>query len=146
MIDTAWDEYRGWALRARELQSSSQRWNRAALICAALAAALGAAATQTAGDPSAGKVLSLLAAVAAALTPILGKEIPNGSVRVRPRKQSSRNAFALLRARETMRARMPRKSLPSIFPSSARRPEKLSSSHCRIPFLRAATGAAPPSP
>ena len=75
MIDTAWDEYRGWALRARELQSSSQRWNRAALICAALAAALGAAATQTAGDPSAGKVLSLLAAVAAALTPILGKEI-----------------------------------------------------------------------
>jgi hypothetical protein len=36
---------------------------------------LGAAATQTAGDPIIGKVLSLLAAVAAALTPILGKEI-----------------------------------------------------------------------
>jgi hypothetical protein len=75
MINTAWDEYRGWALRARELQSSSQRWNRTALICAALAAVLGSAATQTAGDPIVGKVLSLLAAAAAALTPILGKEI-----------------------------------------------------------------------
>jgi hypothetical protein len=36
---------------------------------------LGAAATQMAGDPIGGKTLSLLAAIAAALTPILGKEI-----------------------------------------------------------------------
>jgi hypothetical protein len=74
-IDAAWDEYRGWSARARELQSSAQRWNRAALISAAAAAVLGAAATQTAGDPALGKTLSLLAAMAAALTPILGKEI-----------------------------------------------------------------------
>ena len=74
-VDAAWDEYRGWSARARELQSSTQRWNRAALISAAAAAVLGAAATQTAGDPALGKTLSLLAAMAAALTPILGKEM-----------------------------------------------------------------------
>jgi len=74
-INSAWDEYRGWAVRARELQKSSQNWNKADVICAAAAALLGAAATQTAGVPSFGKALSLLAAVAAALTPILGKEI-----------------------------------------------------------------------
>jgi hypothetical protein len=75
MINTAWDEYRGWAARARQLQESSQKWNRAALISAAAAAILGAAASQTAGDPVIGKTLSLLAAIAAGLTPILGKEI-----------------------------------------------------------------------
>jgi SMODS and SLOG-associating 2TM effector domain 1/Protein of unknown function (DUF4231) len=74
-IETAWDEYRGWSARARELQSSAQRWNRAALISAGTAAVLGAAATQAAGDAALGKTLSLLAAMAAALTPILGKEI-----------------------------------------------------------------------
>jgi hypothetical protein len=74
-IEPAWDEYRGWSARARELQSSTQRWNTAALVSAAAAAVLGAAATQTAGDPGLGKTLSLLAAIAAALTPILGKEM-----------------------------------------------------------------------
>jgi conflict system pore-forming effector with SLATT domain/uncharacterized protein DUF4231 len=74
-IETAWDEYRGWSERARELQSSAQRWNKAALVSASAAAVLGAAAAQMGGDPTVGKTLSLLAAMAAALTPILGKEI-----------------------------------------------------------------------
>jgi len=30
MIDAAWDEYRGWAARARELQGKLRRWNLAA--------------------------------------------------------------------------------------------------------------------
>lgn len=74
MIETAWDEYRGWAARARELQDASKKWNTAALISAAVAAFFGAAATQAAGSPI-GQAFSLLAAIAAALTPILGKEI-----------------------------------------------------------------------
>jgi hypothetical protein len=74
-IETAWDEYRGWSARARELQSSAQRWNKAALISASVAAVLGAAVTLTAGNAGLGKTLSLLAAMAAALTPILGKEM-----------------------------------------------------------------------
>jgi hypothetical protein len=74
MIETAWDEYRGWAARARELQHASKNWNTAALISAAVAAFFGAAATQAAGNPI-GQAFSLLAAIAAALTPILGREI-----------------------------------------------------------------------
>jgi SMODS and SLOG-associating 2TM effector domain 1/TIR domain/Protein of unknown function (DUF4231) len=74
-IKTAWDEYRGWSARARELQSSSQQWKKAAFISAAAAAVFGAAATQMAGDPAMGKTLVLCAAIAAALTPFFGKEI-----------------------------------------------------------------------
>jgi hypothetical protein len=75
IIETAWDEYRGWAKRARALQSSSQNWNKIALYCAVAAAILGAAATQASGDPPLGQALSLAAAVAAALVPVLGREI-----------------------------------------------------------------------
>jgi SMODS and SLOG-associating 2TM effector domain 1/Protein of unknown function (DUF4231) len=74
MIETAWDEYRGWAARAKELQANSKRWNKAALICASAAAISGAAATQSAGTLI-GQGFSLLAAVAAALSPVLGREI-----------------------------------------------------------------------
>lgn len=74
MINTAWDEYRGWAARGREQQSVANRWNIAALISATLAAVFGAAATQTAGHEL-GRVFSLFAAIAAALTPLLGKEM-----------------------------------------------------------------------
>jgi multidrug transporter EmrE-like cation transporter len=74
MIETAWDEYRGWAARAQELQYSSKKWNTAALITVAAAAIFGAVATQTAGTPV-GQAFTLLAAIAAALTPVLGREI-----------------------------------------------------------------------
>jgi hypothetical protein len=75
MIDTAWDEYRGWAKRARELQSSSQNWSKAALACAAAAAILGAAATQAGDVRYLGAALALAAAVAAALIPLVGREL-----------------------------------------------------------------------
>jgi len=75
MIDEAWNEYRGWAKRARDLQASTNRWNLYALVCAALAAACGAAATQWPSDTLLAKILSFAAAATAALTPILGREI-----------------------------------------------------------------------
>jgi hypothetical protein len=73
VIETAWDEYRGWAKRSRSLQTSVQSWNLAALACAVLAAVLGAAASQVPAESTPGRVLAGLAAVAAAVTPILGR-------------------------------------------------------------------------
>jgi hypothetical protein len=75
LIDTAWDEYRGWAKRARELQSRSQNWSRIALACWAAAAVLGAAAVQAGSVPYVGAALALAAAVMAAVSPLIGKEI-----------------------------------------------------------------------
>ena len=41
MLRQAWNEYRGWAKWARDLQAS--RWNLAALVCVIIAAVCGAA-------------------------------------------------------------------------------------------------------
>lgn len=76
MLDQAWKEYRGWATRARDLQSSTKRWNTGALYCVVAAALLGAAAVQMVETfPRLANYLSLMAAAAAALVPFLGKEI-----------------------------------------------------------------------
>jgi len=75
MIEEAWNEYRGWAKRARALQTSSRRWSRAALVCVGLVAIFGAAASQTTGGSISGRTLAFLAAALAAITPILGREI-----------------------------------------------------------------------
>jgi SMODS and SLOG-associating 2TM effector domain 1/Protein of unknown function (DUF4231) len=75
MIERAWNEYRGWAKRARTLQEASRCWTNAALACGVLAAVFGAAASQTQAGSITGRVLSFLAGVAAALTPILGRDI-----------------------------------------------------------------------
>lgn len=75
MIEEAWNEYRGWAKRARTLQTSSRRSSRVAFACAGLAAILGAAASQVTNGSILGRTLAFLAAVAAAVTPILGREI-----------------------------------------------------------------------
>jgi hypothetical protein len=75
MIEEAWNEYRGWAKRARTLQTSSRRWSGMALVCAALAAILAAAASQVSGGSITGRSLAFLAAVMAALSPILGHQM-----------------------------------------------------------------------
>ncbi len=75
VIEKAWNEYRGWAKRARELQAASRRWNTAAMILAVLAATLGCAAGQMPAGSIWGRVLSFLAATAAAATPIVGRDI-----------------------------------------------------------------------
>ena len=92
MIEAAWDEYRGWAARSKELQDDSRKWNRAALVSSAVAAIFGAAATQAAGT-SFGQALTLAAAVAAALTPVIGQEI-----------LASRNEAKWIRCRATAEA------------------------------------------
>src|SRR5262245_13322280 len=74
-LERAWDDYRSWAKRARVLQASSKRWKEAALGSAVVGAFLAAAATQVAGVPVLGAALSFLAAVAAAIVPILGRDI-----------------------------------------------------------------------
>ena len=75
MIEEAWNEYRGWAKRARVLQGSARRWSRASFVCAGLAAILGAAAGQVPGGPALGRALAFAAAVVAAVTPVIGREV-----------------------------------------------------------------------
>src|ERR1700739_4328467 len=75
MIEEAWNEFRGWAKRARTLQTSSRQWSRVALVCAGLAAILGTAASQVTDGSILGRTLAFLAAVVAAVTPIFGREI-----------------------------------------------------------------------
>ena len=93
MIDTAWDEYRAWAARARELQKTSQLWNTLALVAAGTAAVFGAAALQTATHPPIATTLSLAAAIAAGAVPFLARKSSqwaprrNGSAPARPRKR-----------------------------------------------------------
>src|SRR5689334_14252713 len=76
MLEQAWKEYRGWAARARGLQSSASNWSMAAFACVVAAALLGAAAIHTVElHPALANYLSLGAAAAAALVPFVGKEI-----------------------------------------------------------------------
>ena len=45
MIERAWNEYRGWAKRARSLQAKADRWNVWAMIALIVTGGLGASAT-----------------------------------------------------------------------------------------------------
>jgi hypothetical protein len=74
MIEEAWNQYRGWAARARSLQTSANRWTMLAMTFAVLAAVLGTLASQLPAGNGA-RIVGFLAGVAAALTPILGKDI-----------------------------------------------------------------------
>ncbi|MBR1279009.1 DUF4231 domain-containing protein [Bradyrhizobium sp. AUGA SZCCT0283] len=75
MIEEAWTEYRGWAKRARILQSSARRWARISFVCSGLAAILGTTAAQVTGGSVLGRALAFLAAIVAAVTPVVGREI-----------------------------------------------------------------------
>src|SRR5262245_55059954 len=102
-IQNAWDEYRGWAARARSLQAASRKWNTAALVCAALAAVFGAAASH-AGGPTAGPVLAILAAFSAAVIPVLGRDIlavgrESGWIRARATAEALKSECYLFAAR-----------------------------------------------
>jgi SMODS and SLOG-associating 2TM effector domain 1/Protein of unknown function (DUF4231) len=74
-VENAWNEYRGWAKRARQLQEQSQFWAKLAMGCAVLAAVLGAAAGQAGTGHWWGRILAFLAAAFAAVTPVLGQDI-----------------------------------------------------------------------
>ena len=79
MLRMAWNAYRGWAKRARDLQADAGRWNLAALGCIVLAAVCGAATTLTPAAASPWNVLGTwlasAAAVASAVGAYLGREI-----------------------------------------------------------------------
>jgi SMODS and SLOG-associating 2TM effector domain 1/Protein of unknown function (DUF4231) len=75
MIEEAWNEYRGWARRARALQTSARRWGHLSFACAGLAAILGTAAAQAESGSVLGRALAFAAAVVAAVIPVIGREI-----------------------------------------------------------------------
>jgi hypothetical protein len=75
VIEEAWNEYRGWARRARILQASARRWSSISFACAGLAAILGTAANQVMGTPVLGRTLAFAAAVVAGVTPVIGRAI-----------------------------------------------------------------------
>jgi hypothetical protein len=85
MIEQAWNEYRGWAKRARSLQANADRWNFWALVALIATGALGAASGFFAANPadwlpgwlSHDQFVSALAceaAIAAALSLFVGRE------------------------------------------------------------------------
>jgi hypothetical protein len=79
MLTMAWNAYRGWAKRARELQAAAGRWNLVALVCIVVAAVCGAAMALVPAAPSPwsglGFWLASAATAAAAVGAYLGREI-----------------------------------------------------------------------
>ena len=73
MLRQTWNAYRGWAKAARDLQSQTQRWNLAALICVIAAAVFGAIASVAPTTLSAW--VAGAAAVASAVGAYLGRQI-----------------------------------------------------------------------
>ena len=85
MIEQAWNEYRGWAKRARSLQATSGRWNAWALMALVATGVLGAASAFFGADPpdwlpgwvergAFAKALACAAAVASALSLYVGRQ------------------------------------------------------------------------
>ena len=105
MIEEAWNEYRGWAKRARSLQRSTRQWNRAALVCGGLVAIFGAAASQVPDGLLFGKAMAFMAAVLAAITPVLGREILGPGANHQWRLISNRMASSCMAIQRTILAR-----------------------------------------
>jgi SMODS and SLOG-associating 2TM effector domain 1/Protein of unknown function (DUF4231) len=85
MIEQAWNEYRGWAKRARSLQANANRWNFWALVALVATGALGAASGFFAANPTDWppgglshdqfvNALACAAAVASALSLYVGRQ------------------------------------------------------------------------
>jgi anti-sigma-K factor RskA len=85
MIEQAWNEYRGWAKRARSLQANTDRWNFWAMVVLVATGVLGAACGFFAANPTNGlpgwpaqdefaRALACLAAVASALSLYVGRQ------------------------------------------------------------------------
>ena len=79
MLRQAWNEYRGWAKLARDLQDATRRWNLAALVCVVIAAICGAATMlfpdSSDATNSIAATLAGAATLAAAVGAFFGREI-----------------------------------------------------------------------
>lgn len=75
MLEEAWRSYRAWAARSRELKARTDRDARLAVALTIAAAVLGALATYAADTEPWGMVFAIGAAIAAALVPLVGREI-----------------------------------------------------------------------
>ena len=80
MIEAAWDEYRGWAARSRQLQAQLRRWNLASLASAVAAAVFGGVAVEFEHWPPVARAAAGAAAAASALTPMIGREMLSSAV------------------------------------------------------------------
>jgi hypothetical protein len=85
MIEQAWNEYRGWAKRARSLQANADRWNFWAMVALIATGALGAASAFVGANPADwlpgwlprdpfATALACAAAVASALSLYVGRQ------------------------------------------------------------------------
>jgi SMODS and SLOG-associating 2TM effector domain 1/Protein of unknown function (DUF4231) len=85
MIEQAWNEYRGWAKRARSLQANAGRWNRWAMIALVVTGVLGVASGFFGANPTDwlpgsllrdqfAKALACAAAVTSALSLYVGRQ------------------------------------------------------------------------
>ena len=85
MIEQAWNEYRGWAKRARSLQARAGRWNLWAMIALVATGVLGAASGFFGSDPANrlpgwlphdefARALACAAAIASALSLYVGRQ------------------------------------------------------------------------
>jgi len=73
MLRQVWNAYRGWAKLARDMQSRTQQWNLAALLCVIAAAVFGAIASVAPNAASA--LIAGAATVASAVGAFLGRQI-----------------------------------------------------------------------
>jgi hypothetical protein len=73
MLRQVWNAYRGWAKLARDMQTATQRWNLAALVCVIAAAVFGAAASVAPNAWSAW--VAVAATIASAVAAFLGRQI-----------------------------------------------------------------------
>ena len=85
MIEQAWNEYRGWAKRARSLQTKTDRWNFWAMVALVATGVLGAASGYFGANPpdwlpdwlankEFARALACAAAVASALSLYVGRQ------------------------------------------------------------------------
>jgi len=85
MIEQAWNEYRGWAKRARSLQTNTDRWNFWAMVALVATGVLGAASGTFGANPpdwlpdwlankEFARALACAAAVASALSLYVGRQ------------------------------------------------------------------------
>jgi hypothetical protein len=139
MIEEAWNEYRGWAKRARSLQANAGRWNQWAMIALVVTGVLGAASGFFGANPTDwlpgslssdqfARALACAAALTSALSLYVGRQAlavgaeSGGCARGPPPRRSSRSTSASRAGLVTMRrTRLPTATRRARSSSAAKR-------------------------